>query len=172
MNNVKKYVIIISMIFFVVIGIVLIRNSFLVGFVNEFRGKNMSPSFTTIDECIDYQMDYYRDLLDSDNGATSYDLAELLYRLEYNNQLAIFFQSSDDTVWVYVIETSNSDDKISYRIIDSRTIFVLFDEWESIGNFKYKCFENQPDATKISEDSKVVSVYYEGDKYYIVISHT
>ena len=131
MNNVKKYVIIISMIFFVVIGIVLIRNSFLVGFVNEFRGKNMSPSFSTIDECIDYQMDYYRDLLDSDNGATSYDLAELLYRLEYNNQLAIVFQSSDDTVWVYIIERSNSDDKISYRIIDSRTIFVLFDEWES-----------------------------------------
>ena len=91
MNNVKKYVIIISMIFFVVIGIVLIRNAFLVGFVNEFRGKNMSPSFSTIDECIDYQMDYYRDLLDSDNGETSYDLAELLYRLEYNNQLAIFF---------------------------------------------------------------------------------
>ena len=30
MNNVKKYVIIISMIFFVVIGIVLIRNAFLV----------------------------------------------------------------------------------------------------------------------------------------------
>ena len=29
MNNVKKYVIIISMIFFVVIGIVLIRNAFL-----------------------------------------------------------------------------------------------------------------------------------------------
>ena len=91
MNNVKKYVIIISMIFFVVIGIVLIRNSFLVGFVNEFRGKNMNPSFSTIDECIDYQMDYYRDLLENDNGETSYDSAELLYRLEYNNQLAIFF---------------------------------------------------------------------------------
>ena len=57
MNNVKKYVIIISMIFFVVIGIVLIRNAFLVGFVNEFRGRNMSPSFSTVDECIDELMD-------------------------------------------------------------------------------------------------------------------
>lgn len=132
----------------------------------------MNPSFSTIDECLEYQINYYQDLLENDNGETSYDIAELLCRLEYNNQLAIFFQSSDDTVWVYIIEMSNSDDKISYRIIDSRTIFVLFDEWESIGDFKYKCFENQPDATKISEDSEVVSVYYEGNKYYIVICHT
>lgn len=172
MNNNKKFVIIISIIFLIIISVVIIRNAFLVGFVKEFRGKNANPSFSTIDECIEHQIDYYQDLLENDNGEISYDIAELLYRIEYNNQVAIFFQSSDETIWVYIIAILDTDDRINYRMVDSRTIFVLSDEWVSIGNFKYKCFEQQNDALKVSEDNEIVPIYYEGYKYYIVICHT
>lgn len=131
--------------------------------------KNTKPSFSTIEECVSEEIDYYEHLPGDDYELPYYDCAKMLYQHEYNNQIVVFFQSTDSTVWLYVIEKSVNDGETVYKLIHSETVFLYSEDWQEYDNFKYSCTKEQPSETINVND--VINVTFEDKIYYITVVH-
>lgn len=129
--------------------------------------RNTKPSFSTIEECVSEEIDYYKHSPGDDYELPYYDCAKMLYQHEFNNQIAVFFQSTDSTVWFYVIEKSVDDGVTVYKLIHSETVFLYSEDWQEYGSLKYRCTEKFPDET--IDKNSVANVTVDDKIYYITV---
>lgn len=149
--------------------IVIVVNTHISNVIDEDYYKNAKPSFSTVEECIDEEINYYEHAFGDDYKIPHHDCAKMLFIDEFNNQIALFFQSTDLTVWFYVLEKSVNNDEIEYKLIHSESVFLYYEDWQEYGNFKFSCSKKHPNAAL--NENNVVNVILEDDIYYITVLH-
>lgn len=131
--------------------------------------RKTKPSFSTVEECIDEEISHYEYVFGDDYDLSHFDCLKVLFKDEFDNQTALFFQSTDSTVWLYVIEKSVNNDETEYKLIHSETVFLYHEDWQEYGNFKFSCSEKIPD--KSIDTKSVASVTVDDKIYYITVVH-